>query len=243
MDLLMGIQPLRAAAPLRSAPAVLDRMHPVRSMSCLARARVTVCLSTLLALSSACARVSDAPASDATRDAPASRPTTIPMAELQQRIVAYADSLKTRADISQDKFSAAIGVTLIPDEKVSIRSIAKGLVTAEGYNYGVSYFSVESAHAFPNHEVIFYQQGKQPVTDAPDGVCYWDADSAGRALERLGYRTGGEAPFQRGGLRQYWRPINGGKQGMDTSLLTYRSGEGDGARTCVYAVQFGGGDE
>jgi hypothetical protein len=60
------------------------------------------------------------------------------------------------------------------------------------------------------------------------------------SLEALGYRTGAEVPFQRGGIRQYRRPITGGNQYMDTSLLTYRSDEGDTARTCVYAVQFGG---
>lgn len=165
------------------------------------------------------------------------------MAELQRRILAYADSLRSRADISPDRFSTAIGVSLITDEKVSIRSIAKDLVTAEGYNYGASYSSIESAREFPSHEVIFYQLGMQPVTEAPNGVCYWEADSAGQALEGLGYKTGGEAPFQRGSIRQYWRPIGDGKQGMDTSLLTYRSGEGRTARNCVYAIQFGGGDE
>lgn len=198
-------------------------------------------LSGLLALTSACARSPESPVA-AKRSADAgNRSHSIPISELQKRILAYADSLKSRADISPEKFSTAVGVSLVPDEKVSVRSIAKDLATTEGYRYGASYFSVESADAFPNHEVIFYQQGKQPVTDAPDGVCYWDADSAGRALEGLGYRTGGEVPFQRGGIRQYWRPIKGGKQGMDTSLLTYRSDDGDGARTCVYAVQFGGG--
>ncbi len=165
------------------------------------------------------------------------------MTELQKRILAYADSLRSRADISPDKFATAIGVSLVPDEKVSIRHIAKDLATTDGYSYGASYLSVESAREFPSQEVIFYQLGKQPVTDAPNGVCYWEAESAGRALEALGYRTGGEVPFQRGGIRQYRRPITGGSQGMDTSLLTYRSNEGDTARTCVYAVQFGGGDK
>jgi len=195
------------------------------------------------ALAAGCARETDAPANGERGSAPDHHQPGIPMTELQKHILSYADSLRSRGDISPEKFGAAIGFTLLQDKKVSIRTYARDLVTAEGYNYGASYFSVESARDFPNHEVIFYQRGKPPVTDVPDGVCYWDADSAGRALEGLGYRTGGEAPFQRGGLKQYWRPINGGKQGMDTSLLTYRSDEGDSARTCVYAVQFGGGDK
>ncbi|MEN5274032.1 hypothetical protein [Stenotrophomonas lactitubi] len=62
------------------------------------------------------------------------------MSELQRRLVAYADSLKSRADISPEKFGTAIGVSLVPDEKVSIRSIAKDLVMAEGFNYAASYF-------------------------------------------------------------------------------------------------------
>lgn len=195
------------------------------------------------ALAAGCARQPDVPVSGERGPAPDHHQPGIPMTELQKRILSYAGSLRSRGDISPDKFEKAMGFSLVPDESVSIRRIAKGLVTAEGYNYGASYFAAESARAFPNHEVIFYQQGKPPVTDAPNGVCYWDADSAGRALEGIGYTSGGDGPFQRGGLRQYWRPIDGGKQGMDTSLLTYRSDEGNSARTCVYAVQFGGGDK
>ncbi len=163
------------------------------------------------------------------------------MTELQKRILSYADSLRSRGDISPEKFGAAIGFTLLQDKKVGIRTYARDLVTAEGYNYGASYFSVESARDFPHHEVIFYQRGKPPVTEAPNGVCYWDAENAGRALESLGYRTGGEAPFQRGGVRPYWRSSSDGKQNMHTSLLTYRTEEGPNARICVYAVRFGGG--
>lgn len=195
----------------------------------------------LSALAAGCAREPHAPVSGEPGSGPDHHQPGIPMVELQRRILFYADSLRSRADISPDKFSAAIGFTLQQDKKVSIRTLAKDLATAEGYNYGASYFSVESADDFPHHEVIFYQLGKPSVTDAPNGVCYWDAESAGRALEGLGYRTRGESPFQRGGLRQYWRPIDDGKQGMDTSLLTYRSEDGDSARTCVYAVRFGGG--
>ncbi|HDS1137927.1 TPA: hypothetical protein QDZ75_001963 [Stenotrophomonas maltophilia] len=196
----------------------------------------------MLTLTSACARSPDTPALNERPAAADTHPARISMTELQKRILDYSDSLRSRTDISPEKFSAAIGVTLIQDERVSIKRIAKDLATTDGYDYGASYLSVESAREFPSQEVIFYQRGEQPVTDAPTGVCYWDADSAGRALEALGYRTGGEAPFQKGGIRQYWRPTSDGNQGMDTSLLTYRSNEGDAARTCVYAVQFGGGD-
>ncbi|MEX0180885.1 MULTISPECIES: hypothetical protein [unclassified Stenotrophomonas] len=163
------------------------------------------------------------------------------MSELQRRLLAYADSLKSRADISPEKFGAAIGVSLVPDEKVSIRSIAKDLVMAEGFNYAASYFSVESPRDYPRHSVVFYQLGKPSVTEAPGDVCYWDADSAGQALERLGYKGLGESPFQRGGVRRYWRPIDAGK-GMSTSLLTYRIDERAGFRTCVYEIRFSGGD-
>ncbi len=208
-----------------------------------APALAACCLLALSALAAGCARQPDASVSGKRGPAPDHHRPSIPMTELQKRILSYAGSLRSPGDISPERFEAAMGLSLVPDESVSIRRVAKDLVTTEGYNYGASYFSVESAGGFPSHEVIFYQKGKPPVTDVPAGVCYWHADRAGRALERLGYRTGGEAPFQRGGLRQYWRPIHGGKQGMDTSLLTYRSDEGDSARTCVYAVQFGGGDK
>lgn len=241
MDLLMGIQFPRDMAPPRSAPTMLDRTQRVRSMSYVARAAVAVSLSTLLVLSSACARVSDDSASDAMPDSPNSRPTAIPMAELQQRIIAYADSLKTRADISPQKFGAAIGVTLVPDQKVSIRRAAKDLVLEEGYNYAVSYFAVESPRDYPRHSVVFYQLGKPSVAEAPAGVCYWNADSAGQALEKLGYNGLGESPFKKGGIRHYWRPIAGNK-GMSASLLTYRVDGSSGIQTCVYEIRFSGGD-
>ncbi|WP_439426550.1 hypothetical protein [Stenotrophomonas sp. T8] len=238
----MGITTKEASALLSAIMTKLLRPQLRRAMPRAARIGAISGLSALLTLTSACARSTDTSAVNERAAAADTQPARISMAELQKRILAYADSLRSRADISPDKFGTAIGVSFVPDEKVSIRHIAKDLTTTDGYNYGVTSLSVESAREFPNQEVIFYQLGKQPVTDAPNGVCYWEAESAGRALEALGYRTGAEVPFQRGGIRQYRRPITGGNQGMDTSLLTYRSDEGDTARTCVYAVQFGGGD-
>lgn len=232
MDFLVGIPTFGASAQRRR----------LCSMSYLARAGIAAWLSALIALSSACAPVSHTPAEEAQSPASASRQTDISMPELQRRILAYADSLKSRADISPEKFGAAIGVALVPDEKVSIRSVAKDLVIAEGFNYGASYFSVESPRDYPRHSVVFYQLGKPSVTEAPGGVCYWDADSAGQALERLGYKGLGESPFQRGGIRHYWRPIDADKKGMSTSLLTYRIYEGTEFRTCVYEIGFSGGD-
>lgn len=241
MDLLMGTPTSGASARLRLTPASLVRTRGSRSTSYLARTAVAIGLSALIALSSACAPVSDTPVGETRSPASASRPAGISMSELQRRLVAYADSLKSRADISPEKFGTAIGVSLVPDEKVSIRSIAKDLVRTEGFNYAASYFSVESPRDYPRHSVIFYQLGKPSVTGAPGGVCYWDADSAGQALERLGYKGLGESPFQRGGVRRYWRPIDAGK-GMSTSLLTYRIDERAGFRTCVYEIRFSGGD-
>ncbi|CRD60842.1 conserved hypothetical protein [Stenotrophomonas indicatrix] len=242
MDLLMGTPTSGASARLRPAPISLDRSLRLRLMSYLARAGVAVGPLALITLSSACAPVSDTPAGETRPSASASRPADISMSELQRRLLAYADSLKSRADISPEKFGAAIGVSLVPDEKVSIRSVAKDLVITEGFNYAASYFSVESPRDYPRHSVVFYQLGKPSVTEAPGDVCYWDADSAGQALERLGYRGRGESPFKRGGIRHFWRPIGAGKKGMSTSLLTYRINDSAGLRTCVYEIRFSGGD-
>lgn len=242
MDLRMGTPTSGASARFRLTPASLVRTRGSRSTSYLAPTAVAIGLSALIALSSACAPVSDTPVGETRPPASVSRPADISMSELQRRLLAYADSLKSRADISPEKFGAAIGVSLVPDEKVSIRSVANDLVITEGLNYAASYFSVESPRDYPRHSVVFYQLGKPSVTEAPGDVCYWDADSAGQALERLGYRGLGESPFQRGGIRHFWRPIDADSKGMSTSLLTYRIDDGAGLRTCVYEIRFSGGD-
>ena len=199
-------------------------------------------LVTLVVLGAGCTRTTNAPSGGARSTAPVAHQSSIPMAELQKRILAYADSLKSRADISPEAFGDAIGFTLLPVEGNSIKSQARNLVVAEGYNYSASYFSVEAAVDYPMHSIIFYQQGKPPVTESANGVCYWDADEAGRELERLGYSGGEESPFQRGGIRNFWRSGAEGKQTLSASLLTYLSGMNPGAPTCVYEVRFGGAD-
>lgn len=149
MDLRMGTPTSGASPRLRPTPISLDRSLRLRFMSYLARAGVAVGLLALIALSSACAPVSDTPVGETRPPASASRPADISMSELQRRLLAYADSLKSRADISPEKFGAAIGVSLVPDEKVSIRSVANDLVITEGLNYTASYFSVESPRDYP----------------------------------------------------------------------------------------------
>ena len=231
-----------SAAKNRQMDAPSTRGFSCLPLSHLARTIVSTALIGVIAISTACARGPDK--AQAKGETEALSPTDrISMAELQKRIIAYADSLKSRSDISPERFANAIGVVLTPDDNTGVNRVAKDLRLTEGYNYAVSYLSIESRREFPSHEVIFYQLGRPAVTDDPGGVCYWDMESASRDLEALGYRSGGEAPFQRGGIKQYWRPIGDGRQGMDTSLLTYRSGAGDNATTCVYAVQFGGGDQ
>ena len=196
----------------------------------------------LSALAAGCTRVPGVPAGGEPTSPTAEHTSRINMAELERRILSYADSLRSRADISPDAFGRAIGFTLAPVEGNSIKSQAKNLSVTEGYDYAASYFSVESTTDYPRHSIIFYQQGKPSVTDSPDGVCYWDAEEAGHALERLGYSGGMEAPFQRGGVRHYWRRGTEGTQELSTSLLTYPSDVTAGARTCVYEVRFGGAD-
>lgn len=197
----------------------------------------------LLALGVGCTRTSHLPNAGERSSAPEAKPSTIPMAELQARILAYADSLRSRADISPEKFGEAIGFTLLPIEGNSIKTQARNLGVDEGYNYSASYFSVEAPDGFPMHSIIFYQAGKPSVTESPDGVCYWDADKAARDLERLGYSGGEESPFQRGGIRNYWRAGSDKEQTLRTSLLTYANGTSPGAAKCVYEVRFGGADQ
>jgi hypothetical protein len=73
-------------------------------------------LSAMLTLTSACARSTD---TSAVNERAAAADTACPHlhGRAAKRILAYADSLRSRADISPDKFGTAIGVSLVPDEK------------------------------------------------------------------------------------------------------------------------------
>ncbi len=229
--------------PYSGQTAAMDVLMIRSSLRALGARTATCGLVALLAIGVGCARTPGASSAGERSSGPEAQPSSIPMAELQARILTYADSLRSRADISPEKFGEAIGFTLLPVQGNSIKTQARNLGVAEGYNYSASYFSVEAPDDYPMHSIIFYQAGKPSVTESPDGVCYWDADKAGRELERLGYSGGEESPFQRGGIRNFWRAGGEGRQTLSTTLLTYASGTNPGATKCVYEVRFGGADQ
>lgn len=199
-------------------------------------------LALLLGVSTACARspvpeASPPPAPPATRQAPA--PTSqMTLGQLQERLLGYADALKKPSDVSPEAFASMLGVDLVPFEPGAVGGEAKRQVLADGYVFYADYSSLSSPASFPLREVLFFQPGGKSVTDDPNAPCLWEEDKAAKALEAIGYRGGGEGPFQRGRMHQFWRPIGDGKQGFDTSLLTYTTG----TTTCVYGVRFWGGD-
>ncbi|UXN00386.1 hypothetical protein N8D55_00995 [Xanthomonas hortorum pv. pelargonii] len=58
----------------------------------------------------------------------------------------------------------------------------------------------------------------------------------------MGYKRGGQRPFQGGTLRQHWRAIQKSDQGFSVALLIYETTADGARRECVYGAQIDGGD-
>ena len=163
-------------------------------------------------------------------------------AQLQQRLITYAGSLKQPSDFSQSRFSSAFTVTLTAYEPGVAGGYAKGQPLTDGYMFHASVSSLHSPSSFATHEVAFYQPGKKMFTEYPKAPCFWEASLAGEQLEIQGYERGAERPFQRGRLQEYWRPIANSERVFVVELLTYAP-DNPTAQTCVYAVRYSGGDQ
>lgn len=187
-------------------------------------------------LSTACAEPS---ALDVLADATASRMTP---AQLQHRMIAYAGSLEGSSDISEERFTSTFGVTLTPVTPGSTGGFSEGQPLTDGYMFYASIVPLPAGNSFATQEIGLLQPGKKALTDDPNAACFWEASSAGKQLEAQGYQRGGERPFQRGRLQQFWRPIGEGKQVFTVDLLTYAL-VNPVPQTCVYAVQYSGGDQ
>lgn len=189
-------------------------------------------------LPAACAR---SPAPQPVGKAPSVALMTL--AELQRRTVAYAGSIKSMNDVNPAAFSTAIGVHLEPAEP-GVEGLTSGeLPLAAGYQFFASYVPHGVENELPIHKVAFLPASGVSLTEDPKAECVWDAATAGRELEAIGFHRGAERPFQRGRLQRYWRDLAEENRVFDASLMTYTTSSDAGEKTCVYAVRYSGGQK
>ncbi|QBR42904.1 hypothetical protein DAIF1_04310 [Stenotrophomonas indicatrix] len=203
-------------------------------------------LSALLTALTACTPTADTATNRAdlppvTVQAPSGPAPSQPLdaATLQQRLVAYADSLRETTDASEDAFAKAMKITLTPFEPGRAGGEAENQPMLDGYAFHASYGGLTGGMKVPYHGISVFRPGGKPLTDDPHAPCFWTSAAAGEALATTGYTRGGERAFQRGRLQQYRRTSSGGGTVFYADLLTYVAGGAD-AGTCVYEVRFAG---
>ena len=203
-------------------------------------------LSALATMVTACTPAADTTAhtasvSPVTRQAPSAHALSQPLdaATLQQRLVAYAASLRETADASEDAFAKAMKITLTPFEPGRAGGKAENQPMADGYAFYAGYGGLAGGMNVPYHGVSVFRPDGKPLTDDPHAPCFWTSAAAGRALAAIGYTRGGERAFQRGRLQQYRRTSSDGGTVFYADLLTYIAGDA-AAETCVYEVRFAG---
>lgn len=198
-------------------------------------------MTALLAALTACAPAADAGASSSDKSPVEGKAPGEPLdaVALQERLIAYAASLRETADASEDAFSKAMSVTLTPFEPGRPGGQSGNWPMADGYAFHASYGGLAGGMKAPYHGVSVFRPGDKPLTDDPDAPCFWSSAAAGQALVDSGYTRGGERAFQRGRLQQYRRTSSDGATVFYADLLTYRAG-GAAADTCVYEARFAG---
>lgn len=198
-------------------------------------------MTALLAALTACAPEADTGASGADKR-PIEGPAPgepLDAGALQDRLLAYAASLRETADASEDAFSKGMKVTLTPFEPGRLGGEAGNQPMADGYAFHASYGGLAGGMKVPYHGISVFRPGDKPLMDDPNAPCFWSSAAAGQALAESGYTRGGERAFQRGRLQQYRRTSSDGGTVFYSDLLTYVAG-GAAADTCVYEVRFAG---
>jgi len=158
---------------------------------------------------------------------------------LQQRLVAYAASLRETTDASEDAFSKAMKITLTPFEPGRAGGKAEDQPMTGGYAFHANYDGLAGGIKVPYHGASVFRPGGKPLTDDPHAPCFWTSSAAGQALTESGYTGGRERAFQRGRLQQYRRASSDGGTVFYADLLTYVAG-GAASESCVYEVRFAG---
>lgn len=205
-------------------------------------------------LSSACARPSEeannlpaAPSSTSHAPAVRSSPTaltqnaTLSIQEVETKLLKFAESLKEPRDMSYKRMEEILSIKFDPPKDLAVsRRVLKNLRLAHGYTLYVSHSPEKKGFSFIN--LLIGLPDKQEPTRVTNAACVWDAAEFSAKLEAVGYKRGGQRPFQGGTLRQHWRAIENGARGFSIALLIYETTTNGASRECVYGVQIDGGD-
>lgn len=160
--------------------------------------------------------------------------------ELEARLLSFVDGFKSPADMNYMRLEAALG-TKFGDTSDSLHPfyIMKNVSLSDGYTFYATHVPAEEI--FSSMEVAVGLPERIDPTRIPTSRCVWDAETLSHKLEELGYKRGGQRPFQGGWLRQHWRPLNNETQGFSVALLIYRTSQDSGSRECAYGMQIDGG--
>ncbi|WP_435003764.1 hypothetical protein [Xanthomonas arboricola] len=209
------------------------------------------CLALTSVLPSACTRPSekagDLPA--ATSPTPAARSAQTAMTQeaalsiqqIEAGLLRFAASLEQPGDMSHKRMEEMLGITFDPPKDLAVsRRVLRNLPLANGYTLYVSHSPEKKGFSFIN--MLIGLPDKHDPTRVPDAACVWDAADLSAKLEAMGYKRGGQRPFQGGTQRQHWRAVQDGAQGFSVALLIYETTAGGTKRECVYGAQIDGGD-
>ncbi|NJB93502.1 hypothetical protein [Xanthomonas arboricola] len=160
--------------------------------------------------------------------------------ELQRRLLRFIDGLTVPADLDYPQMESALGIKLEPPSDPAYpRREVKDVGLADGYALYATHRPTKDG--FSRIEVAVTLPDHSNPTRVPTSTCIWEAEALSKALEAMGYKRGGQRPFQGGWLRQHWRAINGGSQIFSVLLLLYRTNEQGSQQECVYSVKIDGG--
>jgi len=193
-------------------------------------------------LPSACARTPGKAVEAPQVTSSAHSTANVSVQEVEHRLLRYADSLKAPADLDYKRIGSAFGIKLTgpADAAHSSRNV-KDVPLAGGFTLYATHSPAEKG--FSSIEVVVnLPSGRDPTRVSTD-ICIWDAAALSQQLQAIGYKRGGQRPFQGGWMRQHWRSINDSTQGFSVTLLIYRVGDQASSRECVRGVQIDGGDK
>lgn len=143
--------------------------------------------------------------------------------------------------MSHKRVEEMLGIKFDPPKDLAVsRRVLRSLPLANGYTLYVSHSPEKKGFSFIN--LLIGLPDKQDPTRILAATCVWDAADFSAKLGAMGYKRGGQRPFQGGTLRQHWRAIHNGAQGFSVALLIYETTANGASRECVYGVQIDGGD-
>jgi len=91
---------------------------------------------------------------------------------LQDRLIAYAASLRETADASEDAFSKGMKVTLTPFEPGRPGGEPGNQPVADGYAFHASFGGLAGGMKVPYYGISLFRPGDKPLTDDPNAPCF-----------------------------------------------------------------------